>query len=157
MDPEGRKIELWEPVDGKFGDTPELWTGPVTGLGGAFFKSKNPQAIKEWYKKHLGIDMFFFWKDVTDPTVDARTVWDVMEMDSIHFEGCTKPYMFNYRVKELKSLLEKLKNAGIIVSNDIEAASFGKFGWAIDPEGNKMQGNPDSMADPLPEFRRCFL
>jgi len=139
MDPEGRKIELWEPIDGNFGDTPEPWPGPVTGLGGAFFKSRDPKTIKEWYKKHLDIDMFFFWKDVTNPTADARTVWDVMEMDSEHFVPSTKPYMFNYRVKDINSLLEKLKSAGIPASENIEEHSFGKFGWAIDPEGNKMQ------------------
>jgi predicted enzyme related to lactoylglutathione lyase len=138
MDNEGRKIELWEPPMADSGETPPTWTDRVTGLGGVFFKSNDPQAAKDWYKKHLDVGEHFSWKDVTNPAADARTVWSPLEPGSMFFEQSDKPYMFNYRVKDLPGLMEKLKKEGVKTSEGFETYPHGKFAWAFDPEGTKM-------------------
>lgn len=138
MDLDGRKLELWEPIDGEFGAPPEVWTGPVTGLGGVFFKSNDPQATKDWYKKHLDVGDYFFWKDISNPAGEAMTVWSPLEPGSKFFEGSDMPYMFNYRVKDLVGVLAKLKTEGVKTSGGFETYPHGKFAWAYDPDGNKM-------------------
>jgi len=101
MDPEGRKIELYQPIAG--GDTPPAWTDKVVGLGGIFFKSDDPGKIKEWYKKHLDID------DYISP----------LHNDDKMFAGTTKPYVFSYLVRDIKSLRDQIRTS-------------------TDPEGNKI-------------------
>ncbi|HZY81420.1 MAG TPA: VOC family protein [Cyclobacteriaceae bacterium] len=137
LDPEKRKIELWEPVDEGFGDAPPLWNERVTGLGGVFFVSKNPEATKEWYSKHLGVLDTFRWRDLANPSVEGQTVWAPLEKDSMFFQNSNKPYMFNYRVKDLVALLGKLKAEGVKTSDDFEQMPHGKFAWVWDPEGTK--------------------
>ena len=137
MDPEGRKIELWEPIDSGFGDPPPVWTEKVTGIGGVFFKSENPKAMKEWYKKHLGISEGFIWKDLTSDK-EGRTGWGPMDANDKFFDKSNKPYQFNYRVRDLKTLLKELKDAGVPTSGDIIDDPYGKFAWIIDPEGTKV-------------------
>lgn len=141
MDPENRKIELWEPVDAKFGDDPPLWSERVTGIGGVFFKSNDPNEIKNWYSKHLGINGTFRWNDlnITDPKVPAYTIWSPFKNDTKYFSPSEKSYMFNYRVKDLDGLLSKLKTEGVTVVGEPETYTYGKFGWIMDPDGNKIE------------------
>lgn len=138
MDIDGRKVELWEPPASDAGDPPPAWTDRVTGLGGVFFKADNPQATKDWYKKHLDVGEYFYWKDVTNPAADAKTVWAPLEPGSMFFEQSDKPYLFHYRVKDLPDLMKKLKNEGVRTSDGFETFPHGKFAWAFDPEGTKM-------------------
>lgn len=137
MDLDGRKIELWEPVDDKFGDPPPLWTDRVTGLGGIFFVSKDPEATKAWYKKHLDVTETYRWRDLANPKVEGQTIWAPLEKDSMFFQNSNKPYMFNYRVKDLVGLMEKLKAEGVKTSDGYEQMPHGKFAWVWDPEGTK--------------------
>ena len=114
----------------------------VTGLGGGFFKSKNPDAIKDWYKNHLGLntDQYgctFWWKDKKGN--DCSTQWSPMDGNTKYFEPSQKQFMMNFRVENLVELLETLKKEGVIIVDEIEEYEYGKFGWILDPEGNKLE------------------
>jgi len=118
----------------------------VTGIGGIFFKSENPQKLKEWYSLHLGFETTewgttFRWKEMNglDTNVSARTEWSPFKADTKYFQPSEKPFMFNYRVENLKELLETLKTEGVQVVGEMEEYPYGKFGWVIDPEGNKIE------------------
>jgi predicted enzyme related to lactoylglutathione lyase len=142
MDPEERKIELWEPVDGKFGEDPPLWTERVTGIGGVFFKSNDIKAIKSWYEQHLGVgESTFQWNDlnIKNSKAHALTVWSPFKSDTDYFSPSEKSFMFNYRVKDLEDLISKLKSEGVTIIGSVESFSYGKFGWIMDPDGNKIE------------------
>lgn len=116
----------------------------VTGIGGIFFKAKDPKALQGWYKRHLGIDVqdwggaAFDWTDAEGKPVGGTTAWSIFaEGDS--FSPSTAPFMVNYRVADLHGLLEALKAEGCHVLDKIDQSDFGKFGWVIDPEGNKVE------------------
>lgn len=114
----------------------------VTGIGGIFFKSENPDAAKDWYNKHLGLNTdqwgcTFWWKDKEGN--DCSTQWSPMSNNSHHFEPSEKQFMMNFRVENLKELLRELKNEGVEVVGEIQTAEEGKFGWILDPEGNKIE------------------
>ena len=114
----------------------------VTGLGGFFFKTKDPDAIKTWYGKHLGIpvDQYgwtFWWKD--EQGNKCSTQWSPFKDDTKYFQPSEKQFMMNFRVENLVELLEELKKEGVTVVGEMEEYSYGKFGWILDPEGNKIE------------------
>jgi predicted enzyme related to lactoylglutathione lyase len=114
----------------------------VTGIGGLFFKSKDPQASKEWYKKHLGFQTddygcTFWWKDKDGR--DCSTQWSPFKEDTSYFEPSSKDFMFNYRVEDLEALLLVLKEEGVTIVGDMATYKYGKFAWVLDNEGNKIE------------------
>lgn len=114
----------------------------VTGIGGIFFKSNDPDATKSWYKEHLGLDTdqygwSFWWKDKEGK--DCLTQWSPMKEDTEYFEPSKKQFMMNFRVDDLEGLLKILKEEGVEVIDKIESYEYGKFGWIMDPEGNKIE------------------
>lgn len=114
----------------------------VTGLGGFFFKTDDPDGIKDWYKKHLGIptDRYgwtFWWKDKEGN--DCSTQWSPMKSDTKYFNPSESSFMMNFRVENLVELLEVLKKEGVTVVGEIEEFEYGKFGWILDPDGNKLE------------------
>ncbi len=116
----------------------------VTGLGGIFFKSNNPEKIKEWYSKHLGIKTddyggMFEWRDIDNPEKKCITAWNPFEAQTEYFNPSNKQFMFNYRVENLVELLNVLKEEGVEIVGEIEEYDYGKFGWIMDPEGNKIE------------------
>ncbi|MCP5052903.1 MAG: VOC family protein [bacterium] len=116
----------------------------VTGIGGVFFKSKDPEKIKEWYKTHLGIksDQYggmFQWRKYSDPEQTGCTVWSPFKDDTTYFEPSGKPFMVNYRVKDLEKLLEVLKEEGVQIAGEMESYEYGKFAWIVDPDGTKIE------------------
>ena len=116
----------------------------VTGLGGVFFKSTNPTALKQWYKDHLEIDSgdhgaMFNWRHHDDPNKEGNTVWSVFPDDTNYFKPGSREFMFNYRVENLVELLQVLKKEGVEIVGDIEEYPYGKFGWIMDPDGNKIE------------------
>ena len=116
----------------------------VTGIGGIFFKTKDPEKTKAWYNKHLGIesDQYggqFVWRDLDNPDKKCYTVWSPFNSDTKYFDPSEKPFMFNYRVENLEKLLEVLKEEGITVVGEIEKYDYGKFGWIMDLDGNKIE------------------
>jgi predicted enzyme related to lactoylglutathione lyase len=118
----------------------------VTGLGGIFFKAEDPNKIKEWYKTHLGLPVdeygaSFRWfeLDNKDAKVPAHTAWSPFKTDTKYFSPSEKSYMFNYRVENLVELMKLLKQEGVQIIGEIEEYPYGKFGWIMDPEGNKIE------------------
>lgn len=114
----------------------------VTGIGGFFFKAKDPETLKNWYAKHLGIpvDQYgwtFWWKDENGN--DCATQWSVFKEDSAYYAPSEKPFMQNLRVENLDRLLEQLKSENIAIIGQPEAHDYGKFAWILDPEGNKIE------------------
>lgn len=114
----------------------------VTGIGGLFFKSANPKASKAWYKKHLGFNTddygcTFWWKDAHGN--DCSTQWSPFEKDTKYYEPSKKDFMFNYRVENLHELLKTLKTEGVTIIGEVEEYDYGKFGWIMDNDGNKIE------------------
>lgn len=118
----------------------------VTGLGGVFFKTSDPKKIKEWYGKHLGLPVdeygaSFKWIEVDKPDAKepAVTAWSTFDEKTKYFEPSQKPFMFNYRVENLVELLKVLKGEGVEIVGEIQEYPYGKFGWIMDPDGNKIE------------------
>ncbi|MDX1270744.1 VOC family protein [Bizionia paragorgiae] len=114
----------------------------VTGIGGIFFKTEDPKASKDWYKKHLGFDTddygsTFWWKDKAGN--DCSTQWSPFKKESEYFEPSKKDFMFNYRVENLKELLDTLKDEGVTIIGEMQEFEYGKFGWILDNDGNKIE------------------
>lgn len=113
----------------------------VTGIGGVFFKCKDPKAVTEWYKNHLGLDTnpygaTFEWYESADRTKKAQTQWSPFAESSKYFE---KEFMINYRVENLVELVEELKKEGVTILDNIETYDYGKFVHILDAEGTKVQ------------------
>ena len=113
----------------------------VTGLGGVFFKAEDPKKLTAWYRKHLEVPEIFQWLHVDDKDAKnpSQTVWSAFKNDTTYFSPSEKPFMFNYRVENLEELLKVLRDEGVTVVGDIQVESYGKFGWILDPEGNKVE------------------
>lgn len=116
----------------------------VTGIGGIFFKAKDPAKLREWYRQHLGIDseswggFAFQWQD--DPrSANGSTIWSPFADDTKYFDPSEKPFMINFRVADLNGLLTDLRAEGVEVDSKTEDSEFGKFGWVMDPEGNRVE------------------
>ncbi len=117
----------------------------VTGIGGIFFKSQDPKKLKGWYQEHLGITpdaegyIHFEWREKDDPDRVGYTVWGPFSHDTDYFNPSTKPFMFNFRVANLDKLLEQLRKEGVQVDDKVEEYDLGKFGWIMDPDGNRVE------------------
>lgn len=113
----------------------------VTGLGGVFFKADNPEKMQSWYAEHLGISGVFKWRELESPetTPPAQTIWSPFKKDTTYFAPSEKSFMINYRVENLAGLIAKLKEEGVTVIGEIAEYDYGKFGWILDPEGNKIE------------------
>ena len=114
----------------------------VTGIGGVFFKAKDPKALLEWYRRHLGLDITeygwsFRWED--DKQSARLTQLGVFAESSDYFDPSTQNWMINFRVEDLDGLLEVLKEEGVTLVGTPETYDYGKFGWILDPEGNKIE------------------
>ena len=114
----------------------------VTGLGGFFFKTKDPDATKNWYNQHLGLNTddygcTFWWKD--DQGNKCSTQWSPFKDDTTYFAPSKKEFMMNFRVENLVELLEVLKKEGVTIAGEMEEYDYGKFGWILDHQGNKIE------------------
>ena len=116
----------------------------VTGIGGIFFKAKDPKASKDWYRKHLGIESneygaVFKWTNKENPDKDGSTAWNPFPHDTNYFNPGNQEYMINYRVDDLEALLPLLKEEGVTIAGEMETYEYGKFAWIIDPDGKKIE------------------
>jgi len=116
----------------------------VTGIGGLFFKCKDPQKTKAWYKKHLGINSgeyggTFEWRHALDPDKKGFTAWSPFPEETEYFGPGEKEFMINYRVDDLEKLLTVLKEEEVEIIGEIEEFEYGKFGWIMDPNGIKIE------------------
>jgi predicted enzyme related to lactoylglutathione lyase len=118
--------------------------GRVTGIGGIFFKSRNPKKIKQWYYSNLGLaaneyGSLFEYREGADPGKIAYAQWGPFKNDTTYFEPSTKEFMINFRVVNLNALIEEMRSAGIEITMEIETYEYGKFAHIMDPEGNKIE------------------
>ncbi len=118
--------------------------GRVTGIGGIFFKCKDPKAVREWYKTNLGLQTnqygsVFEWYQGADNTKKGFSQWSPFKETTKYFEPSTKEFMINYRVVHLDALVDQLKKNGVTVTDTIERYDYGNFVHIMDPEGNKIE------------------
>jgi predicted enzyme related to lactoylglutathione lyase len=117
----------------------------VTGIGGIFFHAQDPVALRAWYQRHLGVDVqdwggaAFTWTDEAGKPSGGSTIWSIGAADSGHYAPSKSSFMVNYRVHDLAALLQALREEGCDVMDKTDDAEFGKFGWVMDPEGNKIE------------------
>lgn len=116
----------------------------VIGLGGIFFRAKDPKALSEWYRKHLGIEPApdgsgVSWRDADHPEIPGCTTWAIFPQDTKYFGSNDRQFMINYRVADLEALLKTLREEGVQVDEKMDVYDFGKFGWITDPEGNRVE------------------
>ena len=116
----------------------------VTGIGGIFFKCKDPKKVREWYQTHLGLNTnqygtVFEWYQGTDSTKKGFSQWSPFKETTKYFEPSTKEFMINYRVENLESLIEELKKEGVTVTDTLQVVDYGKFVHIMDIEGNKIE------------------
>ena len=117
----------------------------VTGIGGIFFKADDPKQLAGWYAKHLQLPTEewggarFQWRESEDPKREGYTLWSPFESDTDYFAPSKKPFMINFRVENLDAVLDELRAEGVTVDDKREESEFGKFGWVMDPEGNRIE------------------
>ena len=116
----------------------------VTGIGGIFFKCKDPKKMTEWYQNNLGLNTnpygaTFDWYEGADSTKKGQTQWTPLSETTKYFAPSTKDFMINYRVENLEALVEELKKNGVTLVDSIETYDYGKFIHILDAEGNKVQ------------------
>ncbi len=129
-------------------ETTNLSTGDltpkVTGIGGIFFFSDNPQATKDWYAKNLGIEVddwgsTFKFRNINKPEEINYLQWSPFEKGSEYFAPSKKEFMINYRVQNIEGLVSNLKEKGVTILDNIETYDYGKFVHIMDAEGNKIE------------------
>ncbi|MFQ5907266.1 MAG: VOC family protein [Thermoplasmata archaeon] len=117
----------------------------VTGIGGIFFKSADPEELVAWYQEHLGIQtredgsIDFEWRERNAPREVGYTVWAPFREDATYFDPSEKPFMINFRVADLDSFLRQLRDEGVTVDDRVEDTPYGRFGWIMDPEGHRVE------------------
>ena len=116
----------------------------VTGIGGIFFKSKEPDKVKEWYQKNLGLitndyGSLFESRSIDNPDKKEYLQWSLFPENTNYFDPSKKDFMINYKVENLTELVEELKQNGVIILDSIEEFEYGKFIHILDPENNKIE------------------
>ena len=116
----------------------------VTGIGGIFFKCKDPKKMREWYAAKLGLntnqyEAVFEWRQGADTTKKGFTQWSPFKESTKYFEPSTKDFMINYRVENMQGLVEQLKKEGVTIADTIQSVEYGKFVHIMDVEGNKIE------------------
>jgi predicted enzyme related to lactoylglutathione lyase len=121
----------------------------ITGIGGIFFKARHPEALGEWYRQHLGLEVESWGGAVlragSAENPGGTATWSLVSQDTTRFEPSSAPFMVNYVVDDLASLLGSLRASGCNVLGGPEQSQFGSFAWVLDPEGNKVE-----LWEPLP-------
>jgi len=124
----------------------------VRGIGGVFFKSGNHEALREWYAKHLGIvsdgdsGAMFKWTQPDSPAEDNVTAWCIFPASTKYFGESKSSFMLNYVVDDLHDTLKALREEGVWVDPKVDEYDYGKFGWIMDPDGNRIE-----LWEPLPK------
>jgi catechol 2,3-dioxygenase-like lactoylglutathione lyase family enzyme len=116
----------------------------VTGIGGIFFKVKDPAKTKEWYQKHLGLPTddygaTFQWFEGPDGKTPAQTQWSAFPETTKYFGPSDKEFMINYRVADLEALVAELRASGVTILDEMETYDYGKFIHIMDEDGNKIE------------------
>ncbi len=121
-----------------------MMPGRVTGVGGVFLRARDPKALTAWYAEHLGFPVTaygatFLWADEV-PAGTGMTAWNAFPETTDYFgKGSRQAVMVNYRVDDLDALLAKLAAAKVAIDPTRDDASYGRFAWITDPEGNRIE------------------
>ncbi|MFL5735671.1 MAG: VOC family protein [Chloroflexia bacterium] len=120
----------------------------VKGIGGVFFKSHDPANLQAWYREHLWLEpaneepeavTIFKWREAQDPEQEHYSVWCPFPQHTDYFDPTTSPYMINYIVDDLDGMIQQLRAAGVQVDDRVEESEYGRFSWAVDPEGVRFE------------------
>lgn len=116
----------------------------VTGIGGIFFKCKDPKKLRDWYQYNLGLNVnqygaVFEWRQGADTTKKGFSQWSPFNEKTKYFAPSTKDFMINYRVADMDKLIAQLKKDGVTITDTVETADYGKFVHIMDIEGNKIE------------------
>jgi predicted enzyme related to lactoylglutathione lyase len=121
--------------------TGEVRMERILGIGGVFFKARDPKALAAWYREHLGVPVEEgqTYGALASGAAGEQTVWSTFPTDTPYFGPGPSPFMVNYRVRDLDAMLAQLRAAGAQVEDRVEDHSYGRFGWAVDSEGNRFE------------------
>jgi predicted enzyme related to lactoylglutathione lyase len=129
----------------------------VTGIGGIFFRAKDPKALQAWYEQNLGIvpaDGYvgFKWREDHAPDRQGLTLWTPFKADTTYFGPGPQGHMINYRVENLDRMVEQLRAAGVEVEVNTGDIEYGRFAWIVDPDGNRVElwEPPAESPEPTP-------
>lgn len=114
----------------------------VVGLGGVFFRAKNPKELGDWYKKWLSVPVEHPYGASLKPEempANSFSVWAPFQDSTDYFDPSGRDYMFNLVVDDLDGALSQVKEGGAELVGNIDESEFGRFGWFLDPEGNKVE------------------
>ena len=115
----------------------------VSGVGGVFFKSKDPAALGAWYAEHLGIPVDPSYGGASFKTreldADSYSVWSPFAADTTYFAPSEQSFMINLMVDDLHAALRQVEAGGASLVGEPEISEFGAFGWFLDPDGNKVE------------------
>lgn len=119
-------------------------TPRVTGIGGIFFRTRDPKAAKDWYGENLGLAISeygssFEFRNANRPDEINYLQWSPFDENTDYFDPSEKEFMINYRVQNIEGLVKKLRKNGVTILDSIEKYSYGKFVHILDPEGNKIE------------------
>jgi predicted enzyme related to lactoylglutathione lyase len=117
----------------------------VTGIGGVFFRAKDPERLRAWYAELLGLELEDYGGALFTAETGDVTVWSLFPADTDYFGPGENQLMVNYRVRDLDAMLAQLRAAGVPVEGETQDEPYGRFGWATDPEGNRFE-----LWQPLP-------
>jgi predicted enzyme related to lactoylglutathione lyase len=120
-------------------------TARVVGIGGIFFKARDPEALRAWYRDHLGLAIAEWGGVAFEPTMaspagrPSTLVWSILPAESQYLDPSASLFMINYRVDDLDQVLAALRAEGCEVDERVESSEYGRFGWVADPEGNRLE------------------
>ena len=119
--------------------------GRAIGVGGVFFRSRDPASLGEWFRKHLGLGIES-WGEThgtsfkpSEMPANSFTVWSAFSSNTEYFGSASQAFMINLVVDDLDAALANVKAGGCEVIPDREEHDFGRFGWFVDPEGNRVE------------------
>jgi catechol 2,3-dioxygenase-like lactoylglutathione lyase family enzyme len=121
---------------------PDQPAGHVTGIGGVFFKAKDPKALAAWYRDVLGMPVQAWggaalrYDAAGHPPAAA---WSAFAASSSYFAPSTNDFMINYAVDDLDALVRRLREKGVAILKQTDDDANGRFAWILDPEGHKIE------------------
>ncbi len=154
----GSTIGRHEPTEVTMAAIEDSGTSRVTGIGGVFFKSEDPEALLSWYRTHLGIasgdwgGFAFQWQEKGQTSETGYTIWTPFPDTTDYFSPSEQSFMVNFRVADLAGLIAALREEGVEIVGDIEQHPNGAFAWILDPEGRKIE-----LWEPVPSREDPYL
>ncbi len=122
--------------------TADAPAGHVTGVGGIFFKAKDPKALAAWYRDVLGVPLESWGGAMLHydaPKHPPMLVWNAFPAATDYFAPSSSPFMINYAVDDMDAMVARLHAKGVQILKRDDSDENGRFAWIVDPEGNKVE------------------